>query len=276
MSRAGMLYIDRNSPIHRLDGSIKFLLMLLWIAAVFLFNDLRVFAVFFAVGVLLLKVATIKYSEVKPLFIFILIFTVLNSLFLILITPEYGNELTGSTTVLMDILGRKITGETLWFALTLSMKYLAVFPIMVLFIFTTHPTRFASSLARIGVSYKVAYAINIALRYIPDVRDEFIIIMKAQEARGVPFHRGDANLITRFKNYKNILVPLVITSLNRIDVVSNAMTLRGFGIQKQRTWYGEKKYDVGDSITLTLIAIGFIAALLIRNFYLKGFWYPFS
>lgn len=275
MSRAGMLYVERDSSIHRLDGSIKFLLMILWIAAVFLFNDLRVFIGFFLGGLFLLKAAKIKFSEIRPLFIFILIFTLANSIFLILITPEHGSELAGSSTVLLDIFGRRVTGETLWFALTLSMKYLAVFPIMILFIFTTHPTRFASSLARIGVSYKVAYAINIALRYIPDVRDEFVIIMKAQEARGVPFHKGDANLITRFNNYKNILVPLVISSLNRIDVVSNAMTLRGFGIEKTRTWYGARKYEVGDFVTLALMIVGFTSALVLRNFYLKGFWYPF-
>lgn len=275
MSRAGMLYIDRDSPIHRLDGSIKFLMMMLWIGGVFLFNDLRVFLSFFILGITLLKIAQIKFREIKPLFIFILIFTLMNSFFLVLITPDHGNVLTQSEKVLINIFGRKITLETVWFAITLSMKYLAVFPIMVLFIFTTHPTKFASSLNRIGVSYKVAYAINIALRYIPDVRDEFVIIMKAQEARGVAFKKGDADLITRLRNYKNIVIPLVISSLSRIDVVSNAMNLRGFGIEKTRTWYGEKKYQTGDFFILLITTVLFGIALLMRVKFFKSFWYPF-
>lgn len=275
MSRAGMLYIDRKSPMHRLDGSIKFLLMILWIGGVFLFNDFRIFLGFFLLGLTLLKIGKIKWSEVKPLFIFILFFTLMNSFFLMLITPEHGNLLTGTENVIVNIFGRKITLETLWFAVTLSMKYLAVFPIMVLFIFTTHPTKFASSLNRIGVSYKVAYAINIALRYIPDVRDEFMIIMKAQEARGVAFRKGDADLFTRLRNYKNIVVPLVISSLNRIDVVSNAMNLRGFGIEKTRTWYGEKKYESRDFFILILSVLSFGAAILLKIKIFKNFWYPF-
>ncbi|MGL5578283.1 MAG: energy-coupling factor transporter transmembrane component T family protein [Fusobacteriaceae bacterium] len=265
MSRSGMLYIDRKSPIHKLDGSIKFLLMILWIGGVFLFNDFRIFLGFFLLGITLLKIGKIKWNEIKPLFLFILFFTLMNSFFLMLITPEHGNFLTGSEKVIMSILGRKITLETLWFTATLSMKYLAVFPIMVLFIFTTHPTKFASSLNRIGVSYKVAYAINIALRYIPDVRDEFLIIMKAQEARGVAFRKGDADLITRLKNYKNIVVPLVISSLNRIDVVSNAMNLRGFGIEKTRTWYGDKKYEGRDLFVLIVSVVLFGAAFLAKK-----------
>ncbi|MGL5049033.1 MAG: energy-coupling factor transporter transmembrane component T family protein [Fusobacteriaceae bacterium] len=275
MSRTGMLYIDRESPIHRLDGSVKLLMMLLWIGGVFLFNDFRIFLGFFIFGIGLLKIAKIKIKEIKPLFVFILLFTFMNSFFLMLITPQYGNLLTGTKKVIMTILGRTITLETLWFAITLSMKYIAIFPIMSLFIFTTHPTRFASSLNKIGVQYKVAYAINIALRYIPDLRDEFIIIMKAQEARGIAFKKGDANLITRLKNYKNIVVPLVISSLNRIDTVTNAMNLRGFGIEKNRTWYGEKKYDKIDFLFLLSSITLFIVAIIIKQKFFKNFWYPF-
>ncbi|MGL4803573.1 MAG: energy-coupling factor transporter transmembrane component T family protein, partial [Cetobacterium sp.] len=177
MSRAGTLYIDKNSPIHKIDGSVKFLLLLVWTASVFLFNDFRVFLTFFIVGMGLLHIAKIPFKSIKPLFIFIVMFTIMNSLFLIVITPEYGSTLTGTTTPILTIKGVTLSTETIWFALTLSMKYLAIFPIMMLFIFTTHPSKFASSLNKIGVSYKVAYAINIALRYIPDVRDEFKNIM---------------------------------------------------------------------------------------------------
>lgn len=276
MSRAGMLYIERESSIHKLDGSIKFFVMLLWIATVFLFNDLRIFITFFIVGIFFLKIAKIKFKEIKPLFIFIVIFTILNSLFLILITPNYGNKLVGSENIILQILKIKLTTETLWFALTLSMKYLAIFPIMVLFIFTTHPSKFASSLNKIGVSYKIAYAINIALRYIPDVRDEFVIIMKAQEARGIAFQKEDANFITRFKNYKNIVVPLVISSLNRVDIVTNAMNLRGFGIEKTRTWYDAKKYNKKDITVFILSIILFCTAFTLKINIFSKFWYPFT
>lgn len=274
MSRGGILYIKEDTVIHKLDGSIKFLLLLVWTASIFLFNDLRVFIFFFILGLVLLKIAKVPLKTYKPLLIFIILFTIMNSLFLIVITPEYGSTLTGTTTPIITVFGRILSLETLWFALTLSMKYLSIFPIMMLFIFTTHPSKFACSLNKIGVPYKIAYSVNIALRYIPDVRDEFLSIKNAQEARGVAFKRGDANIFVRVKNYNTILLPLVMTSLSRIEIISNAMDLRGFGHSKKRTWYSYEKYKGIDLITLILTIILFIVALYLKINILKGFWYP--
>ncbi|MGL5356833.1 MAG: energy-coupling factor transporter transmembrane component T family protein, partial [Cetobacterium sp.] len=253
-----------------------FLLLLVWTASVFLFNDFRAFLAFFLVGMTLLNIAKIEFKSIKPLFLFIIMFTIMNSIFLIVITPAYGSTLTRTTTALLTIKNITLSLETIWFAITLSMKYLAVFPIMMLFIFTTHPSKFASSLNKIGVSYKVAYAINIALRYIPDVKDEFKNIMHAQEARGVAFRKEDANIITRLRNYNTILLPLVLSSLNRVEVISNAMDLRGFGNKNKRTWYSSQKYGKADFISLILMISLLLVSLYLKFYILKGFWYPFN
>lgn len=187
MSRTGSLYIDRNSIFHRLDGSIKLLLWICWTIFIFMFMDIRVFVIMTIIGFILLKIAQIPFKSIKPLLIFIIIFTIFNSALLIIVTPEYGSQITGQYTVLFNLLGFKLTTQTLFYALTLSLKYISLLPITLLFLFTTNPSEFASSLNRVGVSYKVAYSISIALRYIPDVRDEMINIINAQEARGVAF-----------------------------------------------------------------------------------------
>lgn len=275
MTTIGTLYIDKKSPIHSLDGSIKLLMLLVWTAVAFMFMDIRVFIVLILGGTLLIRVANIKFKEVKPLIMFLLVFTLFNSIFLILITPTYGSKLIDHYTPIFNILGKPLTYETLWFSITLSLKYLSILPITIIFIFTTHPSRFASSLNKIGISYKIAYAVNIALRYIPDVRDDFINIMHTQEARGVAFRKGEDKFINRFKNYNTILIPLVLSSLNRVEVVSNAMNLRGFGSEKTRSWYNGKKYDKFDFLAIILLFIGAIGGILINKFYLNGFWYPF-
>jgi energy-coupling factor transport system permease protein len=271
----GTLYIEKKSPIHSLDGSIKLLMMLIWTAIVFMFLDIRIFIGMILGGSYLVKKSKITLKEVKPLIIFLLIFTFFNSLFLIIVTPNAGSDLLEKMTPVFQYKNYTLSLETLWFALTLSFKYLAILPITIIFIFTTHPSKFASSLNKIGISYRVAYAVNIALRYIPDVQREFTNIMHAQEARGVAFRKGEANLITRLKNYNTILIPLLISSLNRIDTVSNAMNLRGFGINKTRTWYNGKKYEKLDFIALILLFIGTIVGIIVSRLYLTGFWYPF-
>jgi len=275
MAKGGTLYIDTDSKIHSLDGSVKFMLLIVWTIAVFSFMDLRVFTLFFIGGMVLLKMAKIPFKSIKPLFLFVVMFTIFNSAFLMVVTPEHGSTLTGSYTTLMEVFGRRLTAETAWFALSLSMKYMAIFPITLLFIFTTHPSRFASSMNKLGVSYRVAYAINIALRYIPDVSEEFKNIMHAQEARGVAFRKGEAGIVDRIVNYNTILIPLVMSSLNRVEVVTNAMNLRGFGRERKRSWYSGTNYT-----NLDFISIGVMIVLLIGVYYIKnmlnGFWYPFN
>ncbi|WP_425448123.1 energy-coupling factor transporter transmembrane component T family protein [Dethiothermospora halolimnae] len=275
MNKTGSLYIERESIVHEIQGSIKFIMLLAWTIFVFMFMDIRVFTIMGGLGVFLVKLAKIPFKNIKPLVIFVIIFTFFNSIFLIIITPKHGSELTGTYSEVMKLFGRELTYETLFFALTLSFKYLSILPITLLFVFTTHPSRFASGLNRIGISYKIAYAINIALRYIPDVKEEMKNIINAQEARGVCFNKKEAKLFKRLKNHITILIPLLISSLNRIEVVSNAMELRGFGRYKERTWYNRRPYKKIDFVFLSLSILLVILGFVINNTLSTKFWYPF-
>ena len=55
-----------------------------------------------------------------------------------------------------------------------------------------------------------------------------------------------------------VLLPLILTSLNRIDTISNAMELRGFGKNSKRTWYTQRPFARRD-----FVALGVGAALLL-------------
>ena len=63
-----------------------------------------------------------------------------------------------------------------------------------------------------------------------------------------------------------ILLPLVLSSLNRIETVSNAMELRGFGKEKKRTWYVQRKMQRNDWVT-----VGFAILILVFDLVIT-FW----
>ena len=86
---------------------------------------------------------------------------------------------------------------------------------------TTHPSQFAASLNQIGVPYKFAYSVSLTLRYIPDVQEEFFTIRKAQEARGLNLSQK-AGLVKRIRGNLQIVLPLIFSSLERIDTISTA------------------------------------------------------
>lgn len=275
MSKMGTLYTPGDSIFHRMDGSVKMLLFAAWTIATFMFLDLRVFIVMLAVGGILLASARIPFRRIRVLFWLMIVFNVFNTFFILVITPAYGAELTGTNTPILNIGYNTINLETLFYVTTLTAKYITLLPISILFIYTTQPSRFASSLNRIGVPYKIAYAVNIAFRYIPDIQAEFRNITNSMQMRGIGFRKGDAPLMQRIKNLTLIAVPLLFSSLQRIEVVSNSMELRGFGKHKRRTWYNTDKLTTVDYIVAFLSVLIIAVAIWLSISVLPSFWYPF-
>ena len=126
----------------------------------------------------------------------------------------------------------------------------------------------------VEISYNIGYAVAIALRYIPDVQDDFHKIKNAQEARGIEMS-GKAKLMSRIKSTASIIFPLIFTSIGRIDTISNAMELRGYGKHRKRTWYMGRKLQRNDYLCIALV-LGFaVAALVITYHDGSRFYNPF-
>lgn len=77
------------------------------------------------------------------------------------------------------------------------------------------------------------------------------------------------------KNRILIFWPLIIHSLDRIDTVSNAMDLRGFGKNDKRTWFYTKKANAWDFIALLVGIFILIFAVYLKLHVFQDFWYPF-
>lgn len=198
--------------------------------------------------------------QIYPLFLFLNLITVF------LFSPYQGTEIYGTKTVLFHIAERySVTTEQLFYEFNIMLKYFTVVPVVLMFMVTTNPSEFAASMNRLGISYNVGYAIAIALRYVPDVQSDFTKIKHAQEARGIEMS-NKASIFKRLKNMANIIFPLIFSSMDRIDVVSNAMELRGFGKKKKRTWYMGKPLERNDYLTLAFV-VCFVAAALVITFH---------
>lgn len=275
MSRAKTLYIEGDSIFHKLNGISKILLFLTWTIMTVMFLDIRVFLVMGIVGAIMLYFSQIPSKTIKPLLWIMVVFNIINIIFILLITPQYGTELVGTNTEIINIGYSYINKETLFYVLTISLKYAVLMPITVIFIFTTHPSEFASSLNKMGIPYKIAYAINISFRYIPDVMTEYKNILDAQQARGLAFNKGEGTIIERLKNYTTILVPLISSSIKRIETVSNAMELRSFGKKRKRTWYSYKKLKGMDYAFIICCIVLLVTSVYLKNNVMTGFYYPF-
>lgn len=264
MSRL-LTYDPKDTWIHRLSGLTKLVFFLVWSIVSMITYDTRVLLFMLISSLIIFRVSKIEWKQISTVFNFILFFLCLNLIAVFLFSPYEGVKIYGTQQDLWHIAGNyTITKEQLFYEFNIMIKYFTVIPAVLMFILTTNPSEFAASMNRIGVSYKISYSIAIALRYIPDVQADFTKIKHAQEARGIEMS-SKAGLIDRIKNVSSILFPLIFTSMDRIDVVSNAMELRGFGKNKKRTWYSGKELSSKD-ITVIVVVLVFAAASLMITF----------
>jgi len=265
MSRL-LSYIKEDSPLHRLNGATKLVIFLLWSFTGMITFDARALIVMLLTGIIIFRVSRIPFREVSFVLAFISAFLLLNFITIYLFSPEEGVRIYGTRHLLFSFSQHyTVTAEQLFYELTVIMKYYTVVPVALLFVLTTDPSEFAASLNRLHVSYKVSYAVALALRYIPDIQTDFVNISHAQQARGIDMSRK-AKPWTRLGNMLSILMPLIFTSLDRITVISNAMELRNFGKKKKRTWYSDRPFGRNDAAAL-IMAVLLSCAVLVFTFY---------
>jgi energy-coupling factor transport system permease protein len=226
--------------------------------------DIRIILGIMILSFAMMRVAKIRYSQIRLMLIYVMAFLVVNFFLTYLFEPEYGVAIYGTKHVLFSFGGHyTVTQEQLFYQFTKLFKYLSVIPLGIIFVLTTNPSEFASSLNGVGVSYKICTALSLTLRYFPDVADDYNTIALAQQARGVEMS-SKAKMTERLKRSASILIPLIMTTMDRIELISNAMDLRGYGKHRKRTWYARKPLKKADYISMAVSLAVLVFTLYVR------------
>lgn len=268
-------YIDRPSPIHRLTGATKLICFILWSSAPMLTYDTGVLVFMLAASVVFFQMSNVRFRDISFVVIVLAIFLVINNIAIYIFAPQQGVAIYGAKHELFHIAGwYNVTLEQLFYQLNITLKYVTVMPAALLFIVTTNPSEFASSLSRIGVSYRISYAVAIALRYIPDIQRDFRTIAISQQARGIDLSKNE-KLGKRIKNALSIVMPLIFSSLERIETISNAMEARGFG--KHKSAHGLQRKTFKKQIIFALLFVGVVLIVSLVITFVRGtrFYNPF-
>ncbi|MDD6467111.1 MAG: energy-coupling factor transporter transmembrane component T [Erysipelotrichaceae bacterium] len=269
-------YNQLDTFVHHLSGLTKLVCFLLLTTTVMLTYDVRIIIGVMVISFVLFKVSKITFKQVKMMMIYVFIFLITNFILTYIFSPQEGVKIYGTYHEVFTIAGPYVvTQEQMLYQFTKFMKYFSVIPLGIIFILTTNPSEFASSLNHIKVNYKACTAISLTLRYFPDVQRDYHTISLAQQARGLDLSKKE-KLMTRLKNILMILVPLIFSTLDRIEMISNAMDLRGFGKHKTRTWYSYRKLGRNDYLAMAFCLAVFIGSLLVAVYINHSkFWNPF-
>lgn len=272
--------IPGDTFLHKLSGTTKVRLFFVLIAFLIMTFDIRLIVPVFIASLIGLFSLKSNVKSLKYLTLFVLGMNLLNIVLYYLADPHLGLLYFGKETIWFQFNDYYIvTIEEVWFLGARLLKMITTFLISMVFILSITPSELAAGLYNCKVPYKICTIVEMAFRYIPDIARDYTNIKISMQARGLELDSKKAGAIERLKQNILIIVPLVITSFDRIGNISNAMDLRGFGKGKQRSYYSEHEETANDKkvkivyIALGLFIIGYIFARLL--FKIPEVWYPY-
>lgn len=227
-------YQAGDSVLHRMNPLTKLLLSIVMCAVCFVSHS---FIFIFALIAVNLVFAAVAGKEVCGVTFGMLRGLLKLSVLLFIVQVLF----TGSGNVLFTIplIGVDITDEGVRFSLLLVLRLVAAALPLVTMLSVTKLSDLSNVLvSRLRVPYKYAFAVTTAIRFIPVFSSEMADIIEVRTARG-------AELDTKNPFKKLILifplcVPLLISSVKRID--SNALSAELRGFDRRTPASGYKSY----------------------------------
>jgi energy-coupling factor transport system permease protein len=118
------------------------------------------------------------------------------------------------------------------FLFRLSVVVLASF----ILIWTTDSRDLMVSLAKAGIPYRYAFAVFLAMRFLPLIQREVDAVRAAHAIRGRAARSGLAH---RFKLWQRYMFTVLVNGLRKAEATATALECRAFGSSPQRTYARE-------------------------------------
>jgi len=162
-----------------------------------------------------------------------------------------------------------ITEQGVHTSLTLSLQLLQAIILSMVLTFTTTPRdltrgseRLARPLKRLHMPVEEAgVVLLLAMRFVPLLQQELRTTVEAQKSRGVEF--GQDGVVARSKNLVAVLVPTLMGTLRRGNLLAVAMTARGFRPGKPRSEYMPLHFTTPDYGAFIFLAVFSLCCLFI-------------
>jgi len=277
-------YRKRRSLIQRFDPRAWIIFYLCFMAAVISFWDVRVLAVLFAVALGVVFTSGIGWREMRRAWLFIGGFIVYFSLFTFL-TGRGGVEFYTEEHVIRNleasftILGWRpvlhVTAERAFYALSMVVRVFSLASMTILIPYSFNPAQYGVTFRGLGVPDKIAYAMDLTMRFVPTYARDFQVTLDAQRARGYEIEKLRGGLVAQVRKLAPLIVPVTIQAIAGSEDIIDAMDLRAFGV-RPRTWLEELHYRPRDRALMIFGAALLVFSLALAYFGFGSFWIPES
>jgi len=276
-------YRKRKSLIQSFDPRAWIIFYGCFMVSSVLFWDLRFLAPLLVIALVVVFTSGIKWREMYRAWLFIGGFIVFFSL-LTFLTGRGGMELyteehlITSLSAPFTIFGWRptlnITVERIFYALSQLVRVFSLTSMTILIPYSLNPAHYGITFHGLGLPDKIAYAMELTMRFIPTLGRDFQLTLDAQRARGYEIEKLRGGLIAQVRKLAPLIVPVTIQAIVGSEDIIDAMDLRAFGIGP-RTWLEQLHYRRRDYVLIALAVLLLIVSMILSLFGGYGqLWVP--
>lgn len=275
-------YRERKSLIQAFDPRAWFIFYASFLAATVFFWDIRFLSALLLIALTVLFTSGVKWREIRRTFLFVGGFVIFFS-FLTFLTGRGGMELYAEEHIIniirlpFRIFGWQPTLTVSWektfYALSMAVRVLSMAIMTILIPYSINPALYGVTFRGLGLPDKIAYGMDLTMRFIPTFGRDFQLTMDAQKARGYELEKISGGIIQQVKKLAPLMVPVTIHAIAGSEDIIDAMDLRAFGTE-ERTWVQKLTYRPRDRILIGLAVALVLAAVSLSLFGIGQFWVP--
>ena len=276
-------YRKRKSLIQSFDPRAWLIFFGCFMASSVLFWDLRFLAPLLVIALVVVLTSGIKWREMYRAWLFLGGFIVFFSL-LTFLTGRGGMEFyteehtITSLSAPFTIFGWRptlnITVERTFYALSQLVRVFSLASMTILIPYSLNPAHYGITFRGLGLPDKIAYAMELTMRFIPTLGRDFQLTLDAQRARGYEIEKLRGGPIAQVRKLAPLIVPVTIHAIVGSEDIIDAMDLRAFGIGP-RTWLEQLHYRRRDYVLIALAALLLIVSMILSLFGGYGqLWVP--
>ena len=168
-----------------------------------------------------------------------------------------------------------VTVERAFFAVSQFARVFSIAIMTILIPYSLNPALYGITFKGLGLPDKIAYAMDLTMRFIPTFGRDFQLTMDAQRARGYELEKISGGLIQQVRKLGPLMVPVTIHAIIGSEDIIDAMDLRAFGIGA-RTWLQQLTYRRRDRILIGLGLVILIGSISLSLLGFGKFWAPES
>ena len=268
-------YRYRNSITDKIDPRARWIFSFAFLLSVTMFWNASFLFPFFIIAVLWYAFGETKWKETRHgwflvsimLFSMIVINTIITGGGAGGVVPPGGHVIWPQQFTIPLVnweINFGLTVERLWFGLCQLMRLGGISMIFLLIPYTMDSRAYGATFHGLGMPDRIAFTMELAIRFIPTLARDLSVTLDAQKARGYEIEKVKGGIFKKIARIAPLLVPVTMNAIVNSEDVANAMDLRCFG-QAKRTWIYPLEYHWWDYVLIGFSALMLVGSIIVAH-----------